>query len=318
MAHEFETGFFVRQKAWHNLGTVLEDAPTIETGLIQAGLNWKVKEMSVAAYGNGVELFDAPLHKAIVRETDNKVLGVMSKKYTPLQNEDAFKFFDQILESKEASLEAAGSLREGRRIWIIAKINGAETEIVKDDPVTGYLLLHNSHDGSMSVGVQYTNIRVVCMNTLSAALRQGEQSGEVLKVRHTANLDISLNAIKNAVNLSKQTFEFSVQAYQAMAKKKIDIKGVEKYVCEVLSKTEFIEGSKTPKALNQILESYETGAGATKNGVYGTYWGAYNAVTDWIDHTRGGVKKNSNQRVESSWFGSGKIIRDKAFELAMM
>jgi phage/plasmid-like protein (TIGR03299 family) len=313
MAHEFETGFFVGKAAWHRLGTVVQDAPKVEDAIQLAGLDWKVVERPVLYEDSFGDFYiHARSHKVLVRPSDDYALGVVGEKYKPLQNEEAFTFFNPILEQGGATLEAAGSLRYGKRIWVLAKLQGATAEITKGDEVVGYLLLSNSHDGSSAVRVQFTAVRVVCMNTLSAAERRGDDAFEhCVRIRHTRGLPEALKEVRKALDLTNRTFSFSVEAYQRLASKGITVDGLKNYVREVLEAT---DSPAMPLAWDWIQASYELGPGADLPGVRGTYWGAYNAVTHWLGTIRG---KSDESRLDSVWFGSGRQIADRALKVAL-
>ena len=155
--HQFESGFFVGQPAWHHLGTVLDNAPTTEDAIVRAKLDWRViEEPILQADGDKT----AP-KKRLVRDRDRHQLGIVDRDYTPLQNDMAFRWFDPLLEKGRIQLDAAGSLQGGRHIWILAKVKNMEGKIGHEDWVRPYLLLHNSHDGSDAVWLQFTPIRVV-------------------------------------------------------------------------------------------------------------------------------------------------------------
>lgn len=315
MAHAFESGFFTRVPAWHRLGTVIQDAPTVEDGIRLAGLDWEVEERPLYyPLSRGLQGC-IPNRKALVRPTDDMPLGVVGDKYQPLQNLSAFSFFNPFIENGFATLDAAGSLKAGRRVWVLAKVKDARREVVSGDDITGYLLLSNSHDGSQAVRVQFTTIRVVCMNTLSSAHQRGDTQFEnCLKVRHTRGLQVALDAIQKAVDLTAQTFTFTVEAYQALAARRIISNNLKEYVREVFAYNGVHHKNGLPQCWDSIEDAFENGPGATLPGVYGTYWGAYNAVTHWIDHVRG---KDEGNRLDSAWFGSGASLRNRAFDVAL-
>jgi Domain of unknown function (DUF932) len=115
MAHNFESGFFANKAAWHGLGTVLDNPPNTSQALSEAQLNWTVEEKPI--FGQIDDNFTViPTHKSLVRSTDGQLLGIVSKHYSPLQNQDAFEWFDFLLHDGDVSLEAAGSLKEGKRV----------------------------------------------------------------------------------------------------------------------------------------------------------------------------------------------------------
>lgn len=313
MAHEFESGFFTRQPAWHRLGVTLPESPKLDDAIRHAGLDWEV-HLSPLYTHSGEEI---GTHRATVRDSDGTVLGVVGLGYRPLQNDKAFSFFEPFLESGECTLEAAGSLKGGKRVWVLARIKGAEAEVVGGDPVRGYFLLSNAHDATQAVRAQFTSIRVVCANTLNQAHRRAAHGFEdCLRVRHTAGLDAGLSLVQKTIDMASRTFAASLADYRRLAAKRLPVDGFAKYVAEVLEVPEDARRlGQMPKAWDAVLRAYHSAPGARIPGVFGTYWGAYNAVTDWVDHTRG--CRGEDTRLDSAWFGSGARLKERAFEIAM-
>jgi phage/plasmid-like protein (TIGR03299 family) len=305
MAHEFESGFFVAQPAWHRLGTVLQHSPTTTEAIAQAGLDWRVLEEPICRQEN---MHTHPaLYKQLWRDRDRQLLGTVSYDYTPLQNEEAFRWFDPLLEKGGVELEAAGSLKQGKRVWILARIQEVEAEITPGDWVRPYLLLHNSHDGSTSVWLQFTPIRVVCWNTLNGATvsRFGDLwNRKAICLPHSLNLSAQLEQTRDILDLTRREFQFSVSEYRAMASKEMTQDLLNAYFSQVL-------GSRSPAYdWSRLLENFERGIGNRGK----TLWDAYNAVTEWIDHQRGEVAAD---RLEASWFGVGTHIRTQAHRVAI-
>jgi phage/plasmid-like protein (TIGR03299 family) len=198
MSHEFETGFFVKEKAWHGLGTILDKPPTIDDALRLAGLDWTVstRELSAEINGNGYETVDG--FKLIIRDSDHAQLGVVGAKYEIIQQAKALEVFQPLVESGLVTLEAAGSLRGGRRIWILGKIVGANADVMPGDEIRGYVVFYTSHDGSLRTAYQRTKIRVVCDNTISAAeaAGKGEEKEDRILIRHTGDVNARIDRIK--------------------------------------------------------------------------------------------------------------------------
>ena len=169
MAAAVETMFYTRQKPWHGLGTMVQEAPTSREALILAGLNWKVVQKPIVTY-DGIAI---PGFKANVRDRDNHVLGVVTDRYQVVQNEEAFAFTDSLL-GQGVTYETAGSLQHGRRTWILAKL--PHHYIINGDEITPYLVFMNSHDGTGAIKAAMTPVRVVCMNTLNLALSTAKRS----------------------------------------------------------------------------------------------------------------------------------------------
>jgi len=155
---------YVGEKPWHGLGTRLENAATSAEAIKAAGLDWNVTKQPLFLEG-GMQLERA---LATVREDTGAVLGVVGKVYQPLQNKDAFSFFDAVVGIKEAMYHTAGALGKGECVWILAKLPGV-VRVVGDDITEKYLLLTNRHDGWGSATVMFTPIRVVCQSAIRSA-----------------------------------------------------------------------------------------------------------------------------------------------------
>ena len=169
MAAEIETMFYVRETPWHGLGTKVMEAPTSKEALNLSGLDWKVEQEKIyTENGNVVTGF-----KANVRDTDKKVLGVVTDRYKVVQNEEAFAFTDELL-GEGVRYETAGSLQGGRKVWLLAHL--PHEYIIAGERISPYLVFSNTHDGSGAIRVAITPIRVVCQNTLNLALNTAKRS----------------------------------------------------------------------------------------------------------------------------------------------
>ena len=169
MPANVESMFSVREKPWHGLGTIVAEAPDSSAALELAGLDWTVTQKDIATADGGKVI---PGFKANVRELDDKVLGIVTDRYKVVQNTEAFAFTDALL-GEGVRYETAGSLQGGRRIWLLAKL--PQQYIINGDEITPYLVFMNSHDGSGSIKVAMTPIRVVCSNTLNLALSKAKR-----------------------------------------------------------------------------------------------------------------------------------------------
>ena len=169
MSAEVETMFYTREKPWNGLGTQVMEAPSSREALRLAGLDWRVVQRPVLT-SDGIPV---PGFKANLREKDSHVLGVVTDRYKVVQNEDAFAFTDSLL-GEGITYETAGSLRGGRRTWLLARL--PERYIISGDEVTPYLVFMNSHDGTGGIKAAMTPVRVVCMNTLNLALSTAKRS----------------------------------------------------------------------------------------------------------------------------------------------
>lgn len=181
MSAEVETMFYTRQKPWHGLGTMVTEAPDSKSALELAGLNWTVIQKPIETQ-DGLLI---PGFKANMRNTDNQVLGVVTDRYKVVQNQDAFAFTDKLL-GEGVTYETAGSLQEGRRTWLLAKL--PQRYIISGDEMMPYLVFMNSHDGTGAIKAAMTLIRVVCMNTLLYADKYMSELGKAIDRMNKINL----------------------------------------------------------------------------------------------------------------------------------
>ena len=179
MSAEIETMFYTRQKPWHGLGTMVTEAPAAKSALELAGFNWTVIQKPIETQ-DGLPISG---FKANIRNTDNQVLGVVTDRYKVVQNQDVFAFTDKLL-GEGVTYETAGSLQEGRRTWLLARL--PQRYIISGDEVNLYLVFMNSHDGTGAIKAAMPPIRVVCMNTLNLALSTAKRSWSA---NHTGNIE---------------------------------------------------------------------------------------------------------------------------------
>lgn len=170
MSANVESMFYVRQAPWHGLGNRVEHAPNSEEALEKAELDWKVIQTSIRTE----DQMEIPGYKANIRESDQRVLGVVTDRYRIVQNSEAFSWTDELL-GEGVRYETAGSLQNGKKVWLLAKLPRIYN--VTGDNVSPYLVFSNSHDGRGAIKVAMTPIRVVCQNTLNLALNNAHRSG---------------------------------------------------------------------------------------------------------------------------------------------
>jgi len=251
-------------------------------------------------------------HRAVRRTSDGRILGVVGPRYVPLQNEDAFAWFQPFLDAKEAALHTAGSLRQGSRVWVLAKLNRTPLEIAPGDEVEKYLLLSHGHDGSLAVRVGFTPVRVVCANTL--AMAHGSDASKLIRLKHTKDIHQNLASIREVMDLANQQFEATAEQYRLLARKSINQADLRKYVERVLGVKDDEEPSTRMKnVMEEIIALAESGRGNALPVVSGTYWSAYNGVTEWLSYQRG---RNQENRLNSLWFGDSAAMNKHALETA--
>ena len=174
MSANVESMFYVRVAPWHGLGVCVEEALNSREALEKSGLNWMVEQRPIITDGKLI-----PGYKANIRQTDGKILSVVTDRYKVVQNHEAFAFTDALL-GEGVKYETAGSLSDGKRIWILAKL--PDKYIIEGEQVDPYLVFSSSHDGSGAIKVCMTPIRVVCQNTLNLALSSAKRMWSTIHV----------------------------------------------------------------------------------------------------------------------------------------
>lgn len=291
---------------WHRLGTKLPEAFTAAAALQHGGLDYTVEKVGLQTVDGA-----AVPNRFALRRTDSKaVLGVCAGMYQPLQNRDAFAFFDGAFGKDKARYEVAGVLGAGERVWLLARLPG-EFEAVKGDAVNKFLLLTNGFDTNEPVRARFTPVRVVCQNTLSLAL--GKTASEV-RVQHIGNVKAKLEIAGNLLRAAGIYFNETQELFRGFAKYGMKTAEVRGYVAEVLTGDRSAKIDELhPVTRNRILQVKrlnETGAGHDIKGVRGTLWGAYNAVTEYVDRLRTVV--DLGYLVD----GGGAKLKQRAFEVA--
>ena len=233
MAANVESMFYVRETPWHGLGTKVLEAPASKDALQLAGLNWRVMQEPI--YTAMEELVDG--YKANVRDSDRKVLGVVTDRYRVIQNDEAFAFTDKLL-GAGVKYETAGSLQGGRKVWLLAHM--PHEYIISGERISPYLLFSNTHDGSGAIKVALTPIRVVCQNTLNLALANAKRSWSMI---HTGDIKEKMQEAKDTLFLAENYMDELGKEFEALRMKKLTDKQVMEYI-EILLP---VEDGSTPQ-----------------------------------------------------------------------
>jgi phage/plasmid-like protein (TIGR03299 family) len=326
--------FSVKEKAWHNLGQIVEEHPTSEETIKFAGLDYDVeksplftKGLGIIENANGIEIsnteLEVPNYYANIRTDNNTVLGVVGKDYQIVQNREAFTFFDAIVGGEDGILyETAGALGNGERIFITAKLPDYIRVGNGDDVTEKYIFLTTSHDGSGSITAAFTPVRIVCQNTLNASLKN---MSNVVRIRHTAGAKQRLEDAHKVIGLANKlsselqnTFNHwsKITVGDAQMKKLIQLALCpNKETLNHLQKGNFDEISTVFKntvddAFAYAMVSESQQMETTK----GTLFGAYNAVTGYFQNVR--TYKNDEAKLQSIVLGgTAQSKSQKAFEL---
>jgi phage/plasmid-like protein (TIGR03299 family) len=311
MAHEVEAMAYYGQVPWHRLGTALEEADLYDwpSASKKASLDWTVELVPLVTTDTQVQV----THRAVRRTSDARVLGVVGPRYVALQNKDAFAWFHPFLDAREAALHTAGSLRHGSRIWVLAKLNRDPLVIAEGDTVEKFLLLSHGHDGSLAVRCGFTPIRVVCANTLTMA--HVSHASKLIRLKHTKDVLENLANVREIMNVANAEFEATAEQYRRLARRRVNQADLRKYVRRVLKVEDEQEVSnRTKNLMDEIVGLAEVGRGNNLPSIRGTYWSAYNGVSEWLTYNRG---RSDDNRLNSLWFGDSALTNRHALEVAL-
>lgn len=322
MAHLIETNEFtgkaeiayVQKKPWHGLGQELTPDAPIEVWRKEAGLDWnaEVSPVSFAPHGNDGDLLTVKNQNVIYRNDTFAPLGVVTDRYKIHQPEEVLDFFNTLMQSAGFTLEVAGAIKGGKRIWALANVN-KEACVLGDDAIRAYLLLSTSFDGTTATIGQFTSIRVVCNNTLSAA--DNEATPSRFSITHGTKFDASL--MRDKLGIVVSGFDGMMDKYRHLARTSITSKELQQFMDKLFPKvySEKQMQMQESKGYKKVMDLFEgNGMGAYMQGVYGTKWGLLNAVTEYIDHERG---HNVDSRMTNAWFGNGNRLKSQAEALLL-
>ena len=261
-----------RERPWHGIGTVVEDAPTSDDAIKIAKLDWEVKQYPIVANGKVI-----PGMYANVREDIIEALGVVKGRYRIYQNLESFKFVDEIVGNKEVPCryETCGSLFNGKRVFMLVRL---PNQLLVGDDVENYLFFTNSHDGSSSFLAGMTNVRVVCNNTLQMAVKGAQR---VWKCKHTNSLEGRVQQAKESLGLAVKYLSSIQDVADDMASKKTTIDSFLKKLEEINPLNNSDKGM--DKITDRIYTIYREKDDL--QNFQGTAWGVYNAVADFVSNT---------------------------------
>lgn len=306
MAANVESMFYVRETPWHGLGTRVSEAPDSQRALIVAGLNWNVVQEPV--YTGEDERIEG--YKVNVRDTDRKVLGVVSDRYKIVQNREAFAFADELL-GEGVRYETAGSLQNGRKVWMLARM--PHEYIISGERISPYMVFFNSHDGSGAIKVALTPIRVVCQNTLNLALSTAKRSWSMI---HTGNIQGKMQEARDTLFLAETYMDHLGKEFESLRKKKLTDKQVLDFIDLLLPVDELAtpQQVKNVKRLQEDMKLRYFEAPDLKD-VGNNAYRFINAVSDFATHSNP-LRRSANYK--ENLFArtvEGNPMIDKAFQM---
>ena len=308
-----ETMMYAKEMPWHKSGFYVGDKEiNSEQAIVAAGLDWEVELKKVFADSvNGPVL--CPDNYAVLRKTDNSVLGLVGNRYAIVQNKNAFDFFDSVVGEKLAMYHTAGSLYGGKKVWMLAKLPD-NIKVKGKDHIEKYLLLSTTHDGSGTLKMFFTPVRVLCANTLILA-HKGFNAEEGISIRHTANA-------MNKMDQAKQTLGFAVEHYKQfevelnfLADQKFNDMQMKMALQKLFpAKDETDVPTRTENMRNTVWSLYQNAENL--KDYRGSAYAAWNSINEFAMHHKTlKDKDNPDSQLNSIWFGSGAQLSAKSFDL---
>lgn len=305
---------------WHDLGVKVREAPTSADAMRLSQLGWSVEQVDLVTT-EGQPAMGWKLN----RRVDNRLpLGIVGPNYIIVQNSDAFKFMDSLVENEVVVYESAFSLGGGKQVVLLIRMPKID-EIIAGDMQERFGLLNTSHDGSTEIRFGITAVRVCCQNTLNIAIAEGGIG--TLRLRHTAMIHDKLTQARQMIVDADKAFEAHADSCRALAKKQIVTKDWVSYLDVVAPIPSQIDPEWTEMRQRRIIETrtnmddlYRQGPNQQMDGVRGTAWAAYNAVSEYVDTLprRGATDRaRSEARFRVVTSGTGQNIKDRAFQAAL-
>lgn len=289
----------------------MQDAPDSRTALVLAGLDWKVVQRPVCVDGGEV-----PGYLANVRATDGRVLGIVSSRYSVVQNHEAFEWTDSLIDTGRVRYETAGSLRGGRVVWLLARLD--EHREILGDEIAPYLLFVNAHDGSMAVRVCMTPVRVVCANTLNVALHRADmRMDRSWSAAHLGDLQGKLREAQRTLGLAYSYLD----RLGVLAERLADIDVPESRwlkIVEQLLPLEEDAGDVRRRNVAVLREDLMARIQAPDLARFrGTGWAVLNAVADHVAHVRPLVRTPTWRESRFGRIVEGHPLLDKVLEILL-
>ena len=323
MAHEIYINLrgkasmaYRNDEPWHGLGQKLEAGATIEHWMEQAGMNYSIASSPVE-YNTPAGMLAIPSRNVLYRDDTKDHLSIVGDKYKVVQPVEVMEFFRDITESQQFDLETAGVLFKGQKYWAMAK-TGKHAQIGgkgSKDRIEGYLLLATSCDGTLQTTAQFTSVRVVCNNTLTAATRGWDRKNNgAIKVSHRSVFDPQ--KVREQLGIDNHWAEF-VDSVNELSQIKISDNQAMQFIVDMVGDKEkpVIEQIERAKAVATVFQLYKgKGRGSDMKSSEDTAWGLVNSVTEYIDHFAG---ESVDNRFYLGQFYDGSYVKNEAFQSAV-
>ncbi|MDM1282497.1 DUF932 domain-containing protein [Acinetobacter towneri] len=340
MAHQVEQMAYVGDTPWHGLGNQLTQNQPIEVWAKQAGMDWRIESSNVSymAQNSRGQSIIMPYEeqRVLYRSDTHAPLSVVSQRYQEVQPMEILEFYRDLTEQSGFELETAGVLKGGKKFWALAR-TGQSTALKGKDVSNGYILLATACDGTLATTAQFTNIRVVCNNTLAIALRGQSSNAGVVKVPHSTKFDA--DKVKQQLGISVRAWDEHMYEMKQLSQRKVTQGEAAAYFDAVFNNTnmsvidqeeniiQFYRNIATPnpakeksepngRAMNKVMDMFNgQGRGAELSSAKDTAYGLLCSITEFADHERRAM--STDHRLDSAWFGAGAALKQRGLEQAL-
>jgi phage/plasmid-like protein (TIGR03299 family) len=340
MAHQLEQMAYVGQTPWHGLGNQLTQNQPIEIWAQQAGMDWRIESSNVSYMAQNERgqsiIMPYEEQRVLYRSDTHTPLSVVSQRYQEVQPKEILEFYRDLTEQSGFELETAGVLKGGKKFWALAR-TGQSTALKGKDVSNGYILLATACDGTLATTAQFTNIRVVCNNTLAIALRGQSSNAGVVKVPHSTKFDA--DKVKQQLGISVRAWDEHMYEMKQLSQRKVTQGEAAAYFDAVFNNTnmsvieqeeniiQFYRNIATPnptkeksepngRAMNKVMDMFNgQGRGAELSSAKDTAYGLLCSITEFADHERRAM--STDHRLDSAWFGAGAALKQRGLEQAL-
>lgn len=340
MAHQLEQMAYVGDTPWHGLGNQLTQNQPIEIWAQQAGMDWRIESSNVSYMAQNERgqsiIMPYEEQRVLYRSDTHAPLSVVSQRYQEVQPMEILEFYRDLTEQSGFELETAGVLKGGKKFWALAR-TGQSTALKGKDVSNGYILLATACDGTLATTAQFTNIRVVCNNTLAIALRGQISSAGVVKVPHSTKFDA--DKVKQQLGISVRAWDEHMYEMKQLTQRKVTQGEAAAYFDAVFNNTSMsvadqeeniIQFYRNMATLNPTREKPESngramtkvmdmfngqGRGAELSSAKDTAYGLLCSITEFADHERRAM--STDHRLDSAWFGAGAALKQRGLEQAL-
>ena len=317
MAHNItsiDSVAFAGTGAWHHLGITVPENMGVQEAVTEY-LGWAVNQQPIY-YKDDTGAFHAiDSHVANVRSDHGNVLGVVGNNYSPIQHADMVEDIKALCGESGAKVHTIGSVNGGKRVWIL--LETTDTVMINGDRCATYIAVVSSHDGSMAYTVAPTTVRIVCDNTLSAAIRGFGKSkeGKAIRIKHTVNAQSAIQQARKAVGAVKTSFD----EFAALANHLAGIRVNDRFAGFIAEKLFKGDTTNAENEREKLIEAFKNPRGGLTRAVDNTAFGVFNAATEYVDYLarcrKTGGKTEDEARAESALMGAGATKRADALAI---